>query len=94
MGQGKDTKKLNDFITPGLFPAHIVIWCPDWFSKKYQDLYFRKWVLDVESDFLLSDCIVSPEKFQRKVHRICPILNGYVDIRLSMVYMLTDEVIY
>ena len=61
MGQEKDTKNLNNFITPGLFPAHIVIWCPDWFSKKYQDLYFRKWVLDVENDFLLSDCIVSSE---------------------------------
>ena len=64
MGLKKDTKKLNYFITPGSFPVHIVIWCPDWFLLKNIEIYiFKEWVLDVESDFLLSDCIVSSEKF-------------------------------
>ena len=78
MGLKKDTKKQNYFITPGSFPVHIVIWCPDWFlQKKYRDLYFRKWVLDVESDFPLNGCIVSREK-------IWPIFKGHADIRRSI----------
>ena len=78
MGLKKDTKKQNYFITPGSFPVHIVIWCPDWFlQKKNRDLYFRKWVLDVESDFPLNGCIVSREK-------IWPIFKGHADIRRSI----------
>ena len=42
MGQKKDTKNLNNFITPGLFPAHIVIWCPDWFFLKKTRFIFSK----------------------------------------------------
>ena len=33
-------------------------------------------------------------EISEKYQRIWPILKGYVDIRLSIVYMLTDEVIY
>ena len=105
-GTREGCKKLNYFITPGLFPVHIVIWCPDWFLlRKYRDLYFPKWVLDVESDFLLSDCIVSSEKFGQFLrdirisdglyaHRWGHILTGNESFSLKCLLLTSDFEMY
>ena len=79
MGLKKDTKKTELFYYSRFVPGPYCDLVSRLVSskKKYRDLYFRKWVLDVESDFPLNGWIVSREK-------IWPIFKGHADIRRSI----------